>query len=107
MGEVEVWACSGEEALQEQKKQKLWQKRQAQKHAVIPRNWDDNPDKAIMEMAGTRSFGSLSIHFTQLTIPLQGIRSPRKEEIKGLQTKDEAIIMLATLSLSMNGAKRK
>jgi hypothetical protein len=52
VSEVEVWACSGEEALQEQKKQKLWQKRQAQKHAVVPRNWDDNPDKCIMEMAG-------------------------------------------------------
>jgi len=52
VSEVEVWACSGEEALQEQKKQKLWQKRQAQRHAVVPRNWDDNPDKAVLEMAG-------------------------------------------------------
>uniref|UniRef100_A0A8R1I0W1 TLDc domain-containing protein n=2 Tax=Caenorhabditis japonica TaxID=281687 RepID=A0A8R1I0W1_CAEJA len=52
--DIEVWGCAGAETLSEQQKLKNWQKQQSEKHKKVPLpgNWDDNPDKTLLEMAG-------------------------------------------------------
>ncbi|KAK0416698.1 hypothetical protein QR680_012637 [Steinernema hermaphroditum] len=51
---IEVWGCSGATTLQEQQKLKQWQSRQVEKNkrVPLPGNWDENPDKTLLEMAG-------------------------------------------------------
>ncbi|TKR77570.1 hypothetical protein L596_018516 [Steinernema carpocapsae] len=51
---IEVWGCSGATTLQEQQKLKQWQSRQVEKNKKVPLpgNWDENPDKTLLEMAG-------------------------------------------------------
>ncbi|CAP33559.2 Protein CBG15190 [Caenorhabditis briggsae] len=52
--DIEVWGCAGQGTLAEQQKLKNWQKQQTEKHKKVPLpgNWDDNPDKTLLEMAG-------------------------------------------------------
>uniref|UniRef100_A0A1I7UX03 TLDc domain-containing protein n=1 Tax=Caenorhabditis tropicalis TaxID=1561998 RepID=A0A1I7UX03_9PELO len=52
--DIEVWGCAGAGTLADQQKLKNWQKQQAEKHKKVPLpgNWDDNPDKTLLEMAG-------------------------------------------------------
>ncbi|CAI2349588.1 unnamed protein product [Caenorhabditis sp. 36 PRJEB53466] len=52
--DIEVWGCAGAGTLTDQQKLKNWQKQQAEKHKKVPLpgNWDDNPDKTLLEMAG-------------------------------------------------------
>ncbi|XP_032219357.2 restriction of telomere capping protein 5 [Nematostella vectensis] len=54
---LEVWGCGGEKAKEFQKKQQQWERAQAEKSRKVklPGKWDDNPDKAILEMAGIRT----------------------------------------------------
>eukprot|EP00081_Caenorhabditis_elegans_P017323 NP_497457.1 Uncharacterized protein CELE_Y39A3CL.4 [Caenorhabditis elegans] len=52
--DIEVWGCAGAGTLADQQKLKNWQKQQTEKHkrVPLPGNWDDNPDKTLLEMAG-------------------------------------------------------
>ncbi|VDK52777.1 unnamed protein product [Anisakis simplex] len=54
---VEVFGCSSEKTLQEQHKQKDWQRKQVEKNKKVPLpgRWDDNPDKFILELGGVYS----------------------------------------------------
>ncbi|CAJ0601172.1 unnamed protein product [Cylicocyclus nassatus] len=51
---AEVWGCASSNALEDQQKLRAWQNKQAEKHKKVPLpgNWDDNPDKTLLEMAG-------------------------------------------------------
>ncbi|CAJ0922400.1 unnamed protein product, partial [Mesorhabditis belari] len=51
---IEVWGCAAGNSLQEQRKLREWQNNQAErnKKVPLPGNWDDNPDKSLLEMAG-------------------------------------------------------
>ncbi|KHJ83535.1 hypothetical protein OESDEN_16767 [Oesophagostomum dentatum] len=51
---LQVWGCAASSALEDQQKLKAWQNKQAEKHRKVPLpgNWDDNPDKTLLEMAG-------------------------------------------------------
>ncbi|CAJ0579345.1 unnamed protein product, partial [Mesorhabditis spiculigera] len=51
---IEVWGCGGASTLNEQRGLRDWQNRQAErnKKVPLPGNWDDNPDKTLLEMAG-------------------------------------------------------
>lgn len=51
---IEVWGCGGKGIKQKQEKQQQWERKQAEKLQKVkrPGRWDDNPDKAILEMAG-------------------------------------------------------
>ncbi|ETN71235.1 hypothetical protein NECAME_00924 [Necator americanus] len=51
---IEVWGCAASNALEDQQKLRMWQNQQAEKNRKVPLpgNWDDNPDKTILEMAG-------------------------------------------------------
>uniref|UniRef100_W6NDK8 TLDc domain containing protein n=1 Tax=Haemonchus contortus TaxID=6289 RepID=W6NDK8_HAECO len=51
---IEVWGCAPSSALQDQQRLRAWQSKQAEKikKVPLPGNWDDNPDKTILEMAG-------------------------------------------------------
>ncbi|KAI1729226.1 TLD domain-containing protein [Ditylenchus destructor] len=54
VGDMEVWGCGGKGTFEEQQKQKLWLKQQAEKNSKVPLpgNWEGNPDKQLLEMAG-------------------------------------------------------
>ncbi|KIH46848.1 hypothetical protein ANCDUO_23095 [Ancylostoma duodenale] len=54
VGAIEVWGCAASNALEDQQKLRVWQNQQAEKNKKVPLpgNWDDNPDKTILEMAG-------------------------------------------------------
>ncbi|KAJ1366875.1 hypothetical protein KIN20_027657 [Parelaphostrongylus tenuis] len=51
---VEVWGCASSNALEDQQRLRIWQNKQAEKNRKVPLpgNWDDNPDKTILEMGG-------------------------------------------------------
>lgn len=63
MQQIEVWGCAGMEALDEQRKMKHRHKLQTERNARVPLpgKWDDNPDKAILEM-GKENFRIAVIH---------------------------------------------
>ncbi|KAF7630914.1 hypothetical protein Mgra_00008833 [Meloidogyne graminicola] len=54
--QIEVWGCAGIEVLSDQKKIKYRQKMQTERNAKVPLpgNWEDNPDKSILEMGGIK-----------------------------------------------------
>lgn len=51
---IEVWGCGGKEVREKQKTQQKWEQKQAEKLQKVkrPGRWDENPDKAILEMIG-------------------------------------------------------
>lgn len=51
---IEVWGCGGQVVKEKQEKQRQWERKQAEKLQKVkrPGRWDENPDKAILEMAG-------------------------------------------------------
>lgn len=51
---IEVWGCGGQGTKEKQEKQQQWERKQAEKLQKVkrPGRWDDNPDRAILEMAG-------------------------------------------------------
>uniref|UniRef100_A0A913HSQ1 TLDc domain-containing protein n=1 Tax=Strongyloides stercoralis TaxID=6248 RepID=A0A913HSQ1_STRER len=54
--DIEVWGCGSEDDLTAQMKQKIWYKKEAEKRSKVPLPgaWDENPDKAILEMGGVK-----------------------------------------------------
>ncbi|XP_020609672.1 restriction of telomere capping protein 5-like [Orbicella faveolata] len=54
ISKIEVWGCGGQELKDKQQKQQQWERKQAEKLQKVkrPGRWDENPDKAILEMAG-------------------------------------------------------
>ena len=54
--QIEVWGCAGTEVLDEQRKMKMRHKLQAERNAKVPMpgKWDENADKAILEMGGIK-----------------------------------------------------
>uniref|UniRef100_A0A914NNI7 TLDc domain-containing protein n=1 Tax=Meloidogyne incognita TaxID=6306 RepID=A0A914NNI7_MELIC len=54
--QIEVWGCAGIEALSDQNKTKCRQKMQTERNAKVPLpgNWEENADKAILEMGGIK-----------------------------------------------------
>lgn len=54
INKIEVWGCGGQEVKAKQQKQQQWERKQAEKLQKVkrPGRWDDNPDKAILDMAG-------------------------------------------------------
>lgn len=58
---LEIWGCSGNDAKEEQVKQKKWEQCQAEKHKKININavdWNENPDRYILELAGRPTYGA-------------------------------------------------
>ncbi|XP_068711610.1 uncharacterized protein [Montipora foliosa] len=51
---IEVWGCGGRGMKEKQRTQQQWERKQAEKLQKVqrPGRWDENPDKAILEMAG-------------------------------------------------------
>lgn len=51
---IEVWGCASFNALEDQKRLRVWQNQQKERNLKVPLpgNWDNNPDKTILEMAG-------------------------------------------------------
>jgi len=51
---IEVWGCGGKEVREKQKTQQKWEQKQAEKLQKVkrPGRWNENPDKAILEMIG-------------------------------------------------------
>ncbi|KAH7731275.1 Protein Y39A3CL.4 c [Aphelenchoides avenae] len=54
VSDLEAWGCAGAETLEQQRNHKMWLKKQVEKNQKVPLpgNWDENPDKSILEMAG-------------------------------------------------------
>lgn len=54
VGAIEAWGCGNEAILQEQLKQQARIQRAAQQKGTVPLpgDWDENPDKQILEMGG-------------------------------------------------------
>jgi len=58
---LEVWGCADMEIKAKQEEQKKWEKEQAENHKKINRNadnWNENPDRYILELAGRPTYGS-------------------------------------------------
>ena len=58
---LQVWGCADVEIKVKQEEQKKWEKEQAEKHKKINRNadnWNENPDRYILELAGRPTYGS-------------------------------------------------
>uniref|UniRef100_A0A915HVF1 TLDc domain-containing protein n=1 Tax=Romanomermis culicivorax TaxID=13658 RepID=A0A915HVF1_ROMCU len=55
---MEVWGSGHDSALSAQQKQKAWEKVQAEKYSkvALPGKWEENPDKAILDMADRKIF---------------------------------------------------
>ncbi|XP_070573359.1 uncharacterized protein [Ptychodera flava] len=53
---IEVIGCGGSDAIACQTKQKEWELRQAhrQRKVPLPGNWDENPDKFLLELGGIK-----------------------------------------------------
>lgn len=54
INKIEVWGCGGQELKAKQQKQQQWERKQAEKLQKVkrPGRWDENPDRAILDMAG-------------------------------------------------------
>ncbi|KAI6214939.1 TLDc domain-containing protein [Aphelenchoides besseyi] len=53
---IEVYGCGGESSLEAQEALKIRQRMQAERNQKVPLpgNWDENPDKAILELSGMK-----------------------------------------------------
>jgi hypothetical protein len=51
---VEVWGCGSAESAVAQREYKKWESRQVEKQRKVklPGRWEDNPDRALLELAG-------------------------------------------------------
>ncbi|XP_045171511.2 uncharacterized protein LOC123533745 [Mercenaria mercenaria] len=53
---VEMWGCGGVESYQAQQKQKVWERKEVEKHRSrklhLDTNWDENPDKQLLSWGG-------------------------------------------------------
>jgi len=57
---LEIWGCSGCNTKEDQLKHKKWEQCQTEKHKKINLNkvdWNENPDRYILELAGRPSYG--------------------------------------------------
>lgn len=58
---LEIWGCADKEIREKQIEQKKWEMDQAEKHKKVNRravDWNENPDRYILELAGRPSYGA-------------------------------------------------